>query len=192
MTLVVLGLCVAYAAVALLLGLVVLSTRIPVLVRVVSTLSVIGLAFFSYWGISEIRGLPSDTYPPNLFRFHWARIVEPNKMTDEPGSIFLWIEELDEDNYPSGLPRAYRLPFTPELAEAVEAALAAIAEGEEVAGEIEEDAAELDTSDRLALEITSDDQGNTGSPIGERVVAVDFGDISFSPLPAPETPEKSN
>lgn len=191
MTLVVIGLSVAYAAVALLLGLVVLSARIPVLVRVLSTFSVVGLAFFTYWGTSEIRGLPSDTYPPNLFQMHWARIVEPNKMTDEPGSIFLWLEELDEDNYPSGLPRAYRLPFTPELADAVQAALAAIAGGEEVAGEIEEDAADLETSERLALEITTDG-GSNNSTVGERVIPVDFGDISFSPLPAPETPEKTN
>ena len=126
MTLVVIGLSVAYAAVALLLGLVVLSTRIPLLVRIVSTVSVAALAFFTYWGISEIRGLPSDTYPPHLFRMHWARIVEPNKLTNEPGSIYLWDEELDEQNYPSGLPRAYRLAYTPELAEAIEAALAAI------------------------------------------------------------------
>jgi hypothetical protein len=192
MTLVVIGLSCAYAAVALLLGLVVLSTRIPILVRIISTLSVVALAFFTYWGISEIRGLPSDSYPPHLFRMHWARIVEPNKMTDEPGSIFLWLETLDEDNYPSGLPRAYRLPFTPELADAVQAALASIAEGEEVAGQIEEDIADLETSERLALEITADEGGNTNSTVGERVVPVDFGDISFRPLPAPETPEKTN
>lgn len=192
MTMVVIGLSVAYAAVALLLALIVLSTRIPLLVRILSTVSVVALVFVSYWGIAEIRGLPSDSYPPALFRMHWARVVEPNTLTGETGSIFLWLEELDEQNYPSGLPRAYRLPFSRELADAVEAALAAIAGGDEVAGQIEEDVAELDTSERLALEIESDDEGNNNSILGERVVAVDFGDISFVPLPAPETPEKTN
>lgn len=192
MTLVVIGLSVAYAAVALLLGLVVLSTRIPVLVRLISTVSVVGLAFFTYWGISEIRGLPTDNNPPNLFRMHWARIVEPNKLTDEPGAIYLWIEELDEENYPSGLPRAYKLAYTEELADAVQEAMAAIAGGEEIAGEIEEDAAELETSERLALELSADGDNNSNTSIGERVVEVDFGDISFGGLPAPETPEKTN
>lgn len=192
MTAVILGLAIAYTVLVLLLGVIVLSTRVPLVVRILTTLSVVSLVFVTYWGISEIRGLPTDTNPPRLFQMHWARIVEPNKLTDDPGSIFLWLEQLDEDNYPSGLPRAYRLPFTQELAEAVQAALAAIADGQEVAGEIEEDVAELDTSERLALEISSDENLNSSSSLGERVVEIDFGDISFGALPAPETPEKTN
>ena len=192
MTIVLLGLSVAYAALVLLLGVVVLSTRVPMIVRILSTGSVVALVFVTYWGIAEIRGMPSDTTPPKLFRLHWARIVEPNKMTDVPGSIFLWVEELDEHNYPSGLPRAYRLPFSRDLADSIESALAAISDGEEVAGQIEEDAAELDTSERLALEISSEEEGNANSSMGERVIEVDFGDISFRALPAPETPEKIN
>jgi len=192
MTIVVLGLSVAYAVLALLLGVVVLSTRIPIAVKIISTGSVVALIFVTYWGIAEIRGLPSDTSPPKLFRLHWARVVEPNKVSDVPGSIFLWIEELDEHNYPSGLPRAYRLPFSRDLADAIQSALAAISDGEEVAGQIEEDVAELETSERLALEISTEEEGNANSSMGERVIAVDFGDISFRALPAPETPEKIN
>lgn len=190
MTFVIIALAASFAVLISLLIIAVLSSRLPTLVRGLLTLLAIGLMFVTYWGIAEIRGLPSDTAPPELFRMHWARIVEPNKISGENGSIFLWIEELDEDNYPTGLPRAHQLPYTPELADAIETALAAIASGEEVAGEIAEGAAEISTAEQLALEMTAEQNAQTNTSMGERVISIDFGDIRFGALPAPVTPEK--
>jgi hypothetical protein len=48
---------------------------------------------------------------------------------NDPGAIHLWIEEIDEDNRPNGLPRAYRLPYDTKLAEKAEAAVKASANG---------------------------------------------------------------
>ncbi len=58
-----------------------------------------------------------------------ARIVEPHSLEGEPGAIHLWVEALDDDNRPSGVPRAYRLPYNAKLAEKTEKAIAASADG---------------------------------------------------------------
>ena len=34
-----------------------------------------------------------------------------------PGAIYLWIEEVDENNVPDGVPRSYRLPYSRPLAD---------------------------------------------------------------------------
>lgn len=189
MTWVVLLLTGAYAVVAGIALIVLFSTRIPLLVRGLTTLAVAVLIFATYWGIGEIRGLPSDAQPPELFKMHWARVVEPDKLNDENGYIFLWLEALDEDNYPSGLPRAYQLPYSRELAEAVETALRSIQNGDEVAGQISDDAAEIETGDRLATEIGEQGQGAEPN-VGERFLQFDFGDVRFGLMPAPVTPDK--
>lgn len=190
MTFVIIALAVSFSILIALLIIAVLASRLPIILRGLLTILAISLMFVTYWGVAEIRGLPSDTAPPELFRMHWARIVEPNKISGENGSIFLWVEALDEDNYPSGLPRAYQLPYTPELANAVERAMAAISGGEEVAGEIAEGAADISTAEQLALELEAGEinQNNTG--LGDRVVSIDFGDIRFGAVPSPVTPNK--
>lgn len=189
MTWVVILLTGAYALIAAILVMVLFSTRVPVFVRAICTVLAVGLIFSTYWGIGEIRGMPSDARPPELFRLHWALVVEPDKLNEEDGYVFLWIEALDEDNYPNGLPRAYQLPYSRELAEAVETALRSIQDGEEVSGEISDDAAELETAERLATEIGEGGQGADPS-VGERFLQLDFGDISFGAMPAPVTPDK--
>ena len=80
-------------------------------------------------GIGELRGLPSDGPIPAAFKLLWARVVEPNALPGEKGHVFLWLEELDADNYPSGIPRAYQLPHDPDLVRKTEAALVKIGRG---------------------------------------------------------------
>src|SRR5204863_9834729 len=74
-----------------------------------------------------------DPLPPK-FKLLGARIVEPHSVTGDPGTIYLWVEALDEDNFPSGAPRAYRLPYNVHLAERTEAALRASADGKPEGG----------------------------------------------------------
>jgi hypothetical protein len=66
---------------------------------------------------------------PPRFKLLSARIVEPHSLTDEPGAIHLWVEALDEDNFPSGTLRAYRLPYNSKLAKKTEVAIKASADG---------------------------------------------------------------
>ena len=45
------------------------------------------------------------------------REVEPDPKSHDTGAIFLWVEEVDDNNVPTGTPRSYRLPYTKPLAD---------------------------------------------------------------------------
>jgi len=38
-------------------------------------------------------------------------------LSANPGAIYLWIEEVDANNVPDGVPRSYRLPYSRPLAD---------------------------------------------------------------------------
>jgi len=69
-----------------------------------------------------------DTLPPH-FRLLGAHIVEPHSLAGDAGAIFLWVDGVDDDNFPSGDPRSFRLPYNARLAERTEAAATASAKG---------------------------------------------------------------
>jgi hypothetical protein len=73
---------------------------------------------------------------PPRFKLLSARIVEPHSLTDEPGAIHLWVEALDEDNFPSGTLRACRLPYNSKLAKKTEVAIKASADGRPQGGRL--------------------------------------------------------
>ena len=193
MTLTILSLSVAYALVAALLILLLIAARVHIALKAVATLLVVTLLIVTYIGIGELRGLPSDGPIPKAFKLHWARVVEPNKLMGEAGHVFLWIEALDKQNYPSGTPRAYELPYDPELVKKVEVALGRIQGGEDVGGKVTEAGEEAkDTAERLAKEVTATNQKDQtdSTIIGERYLRFDPSNLSFSDLPAPVTPDK--
>jgi hypothetical protein len=71
-------------------------------------------AFFSTKGL---LGWPGSGRLPGRFQLLWTRVVEPDPKTHDSGSIFLWVEAVDENNVPLGTPRAYRLPYTKPMAD---------------------------------------------------------------------------
>lgn len=192
MTQTILTLSVAYGLLIVLAMLMVFNSRLPLILRAGLTVVVAALVFYTYWGIGEIRGLPSDTAPPDRFRLYWAQITEPDKLSGKPGSIFLWIGELDEDFYPVGMPRAHKLPYSEELATLVIEAQQQISNGEQIAGEVNENPEETDTEEELATEVAEDNTESNSTRVGERYISFDFGNLEFVPAPAPVTPEKRN
>ena len=81
---------------------------------------------------SAARGLLGwasvDRLPPS-FKLLQARIVEPHSLEGDPGAVYLWVEALDDDNRPSGVPRAYRIPYSDKLADKTDKAQSEIAAG---------------------------------------------------------------
>jgi len=71
-------------------------------------------AFFSTKGL---LGWPGSGRLPGRFQLLWTRVVEPDPRMHDAGSIFLWVEEVDENNVPVGTPRSYRLPYTKPMAD---------------------------------------------------------------------------
>lgn len=184
----------AYALVIVFLVLILISSRLPAVLKALATLATAGLLLWTYQAIGELRGLPTDGAPPRFFKLHWARVVEPNLLMKEEGHVFLWIEELDELNFPSGLPRAYALPYDPELVKKVEIAMGKIQDGEEVAGTISDEAArEIEgTAEELAEEVAEGARatGPSSGEVGERYFDFDPSMLDFGDAPAPVTPEK--
>jgi hypothetical protein len=165
--------------------------RVHPWISIAAATASVGLFYGTYVALGEVRGFPSDSTPPEFFKLHWARVVEPNALSGDEGRVFLWLEELDADNYPSGTPRAYALPYTLDLVRKVDGALASIQSGEDVAGRLNQDPLDEGTAERLALEIETrqGNQADSGT-VGERVLSMDFGGVTFVPMPAPVTPEK--
>ena len=92
---------------------------------------VVTSAFYmaSFVGARGLLGWATVDRLPATFKLLQARIVEPHSLEGDPGSIYLWVETLDEGNRPSGVPRAYRLPYRDALAEKTDKAIGEIAAG---------------------------------------------------------------
>src|SRR6201984_413194 len=97
---------------------------------------VITTGFFgvSYRSTTGLIGWPSEARVPEHFQLHWATVVEPDKLNGLPGSIYLWIEALDENNMPAGTPRAFRVPYSRDLADRIGHAKERIEQGAEQVG----------------------------------------------------------
>lgn len=106
----------AYAALVALLLIILI--RIPIY-RVAKIAAIVAMFAFTvgvfFWS-QGLVGWSSATAVPQRFQVLWARVVEPNLSKGKPGSIHLWVEALDDNNIPSGEPRAYLLPYSPALA----------------------------------------------------------------------------
>ncbi len=194
MTFTILSLTAAYTLVAALLAYLVLLSRLHWLFKGLATIATAALIPLTFHGIGELRGLPSDGPIPPRFVMLWANIVEPDPFRDVKGHVFLWLQTLDNENYPVGQPRAYQLPYSDDLKIKIAEALADIARGEDVQGTVETDEALPETTaEALALEIESDavgDQSGGSSSVGERIFQFDPSMLTFGTREAPVTPAK--
>lgn len=194
MTFTILTLTAAYAVVASLLAYLLLLSRLHWVFKSLATLSVVALIPLTFFGVGELRGLPSDGDIPDSFRMLWAQVIEPDRLRGETGNVFLWVQALDPDNFPVGQPRAYQLPYSDDLRIKVQEAMAKITQGEEIQGMVDaEKALPETTSEALAQEIeTGAAEGRPGgsSAVGERIMAFEPSMLTFAPAEAPVTPSK--
>ena len=194
MTFTIVSLTAAYALVAGLLAYVLLLSRLHWLFKALATLATVVLIPLTFNGVGELRGLPSDGPIPFSFRMLWAQVIEPAPLQSEKGHVFLWLQTLDADNFPSGQPRAYQLPYSDDLKIKVNEAMGKIAQGKEIQGKIDAKKALPEaTAEDLAQEIqTSKMTGKPGGSgtVGERIFQFEPGMLTFGVEAAPVTPEK--
>lgn len=149
-----------------------------------------GFFVASYVTIVSLLGWPTSSRPPERFNLLWSKVVDPDKKTGAPGSIYLWAEELDSANLPAGPPRAYELPYDEDLARRIAEAQKQREEGEEIMGTI--DAAEAEEMAEAETKKLGgrDDQAEATS----RTDTVPFREqdirISFEELPPVDLPDK--
>jgi hypothetical protein len=114
----------------------------------------------------------------------------------DPGSIYLWVEALDDGNRPSGIPRAYRIPYSDSLAGRTDKAASEIAAGRPQGGR----AADFGSGEGGLIEavrayitpnVVLDTSGGDPSTGGGLMAAPRAGDgVSFTPLLPPRMPPK--
>jgi hypothetical protein len=184
----------AFALVASLLTYLLLLSRLHWVFKTMATAATVALVPLTFHGVGELRGLPSDGPIPSNFILLWAQVVEPNLLQGERGRVFLWLQTLDSENYPVGLPRAYQLPYSDDLKFKLSEAIGDIALGEQVQGTVDTEAIPPEqTAEALALEIeagTSDIRPDGSSTVGERVFQFEPSMLTFGGAEAPITPGK--
>ena len=126
---VVVTLSTGYALIGALLLSILVYARLPWPVKAVAVVLTSAFYVVSFVGTRGLMGWASDDRLPAAFKLLQARIVEPHSLEGDTGSIYLWVETLDDGNRPSGVPRAYRLPYTNDLAEKTDKAVGEIAAG---------------------------------------------------------------
>ncbi len=192
---VILTLSIAYAIVGALLLIVLVYARLPWSAKAVAVVVTSAFYIASFVGVRGLLGWASVDRLPASFKLLQTRIVEPHSLAGDPGSIYLWVEALDADNRPSGIPRAYRIRYSDRLAEQTDRATREIAAGRPQGGR----AADFGTGEGGLLEVareyirpnvvmeTSGGDPSTGGFAG----APRAGDVvSFTPLLPPKMPPK--
>jgi hypothetical protein len=192
---VIVTLSVGYALIGALLLLVLVYARLPWQAK--ATAVVVTSAFYvvCFVGMRGLLGWASvDRLPPS-FKLLQARIVDPHTVDGDPGSVYLWVEALDEDNRPSGVPRAYRLPYSDALAEKTQHASDQIAAGHPQGGRAADfgtgDGGVIDAAREYILPRTILETSGGDPSTGEFKAAREAGyGVSFTPLLPPRMPPK--
>jgi hypothetical protein len=191
---------IAYALLGVLLLVLCVFARIPWPVKAGAIVLTSAFYVVSFFATRGLLGWSSTDPLPPKFKLLGARIVEPHSLEGDPGAIHLWVEALDDDNFPSGVPRAYRLPYDARLAEKTEAAIRASEDGvpqggrpaDFDSGENENGASGATAREATASTITTTGGGDpsTSGPIDPVSGHKEGQTINFSPLAPPSMPPK--
>jgi hypothetical protein len=189
MTLPLAGIVASYVVIAALLLSLNLASRWHWSIKATAIVTTTAFFGISYVSIVGLIGWPSEAPVPEHFQLHWATVVEPDKLNGLPGSIFLWIETLDKNDMPAGTPRAFRVPYSRELADRILHAKERIEKGTDQAGTARDlgvPEGPADEDRRLAVTPPREDQpGGTGDPAAfiQHIPSIEFEDMPPPPLP---------
>ncbi|WP_439409502.1 hypothetical protein ACNJX9_15985 [Bradyrhizobium sp. DASA03076] len=192
---VILSLSVAYAVIGALLLVVLVYARLHWSLKAVAVVVTSAFYVVSFTDMRGLLGWASTDRLPASFKLLAARIVEPHSLEGDPGSIYLWVEELDADHRPSGIPRAFRVPYNETLADKTHAAENEIAAGHPQGGRAADfgggegslvDMVREYVTPKAILETNGGDSstGEFNAPPSGAQGAV------FTPLPPPRMPPK--
>ena len=167
----VVGVTVAYVALAVLLLSLNIYSRWPAWVKIGAVALTGVLYYVTYASFGSFLGWPAHAALPQKFMMLAGSIDEPDEKTGARGAIYIWAVSLDRDR-PADSPRAYRVAYSRRLHEQVGAAKKQLRNGIVQVGEVEEVSAKRA---RGLASLWSDDSVS-------RIVIYD--------LPDPELPDK--
>jgi hypothetical protein len=193
---------VGAVALFLVLALLLLSLNLTSLwkwwIKAAAIVVTLGGVIVLYFTMTGLIGWASTGEMPKRFGLLATRIVEPDKLANLPGAIYLWIEEVDDRQIVIGPPRAFQVPYKVEIATEVASAQQQIEGGGKVLGQF---AATGDTIADAAQTAQKEGQGtvnadgnanlqaNGGGQGGDRIG--DPGALSFSEMPPVDLPDKA-
>ena len=148
-------------------------------------LVIITSAFYvvTWFYIKGLMGWATPDSVPDAFRVHWVHIAEPNKARGNPGTIYYWVSALDDADLLKSPPRAHRIPWSIENAEAAQAAKTRLDAGELLNGRISYNVLDGEQSDA-----EQPPSGDGKSPAGEDNERPAF---EFTEVVPPTLPEKT-
>jgi hypothetical protein len=193
MTSTVLAISAAYVVIGVLLLTVALASSFAWWVKAAAI--VVTSVFFveAFFATKDLLGWPRTGQLPPRFQLLWARVVEPDVKSGNAGAIYLWIEAVDENNVPDGVPRSYRLPYSRPLADRSAKARDEIMSGKPQQGLAED----LAASDNQKEAKPDEQQAGTRSETGLITIDPDQFQllqqaqrVEFGPMPVPTLPPK--
>ncbi len=117
MTLTLLAISAAYVVLSLVVLSMGLTSRFAWWVKASTIVVSSGFFVEVFFASKGLLGWPASGALPPKFQLLWTRVVEPDVKAGYRGAIYLWVEEVDGNNVPSGLPRSYQLPYSVKLAD---------------------------------------------------------------------------
>lgn len=162
---------------------------------IVVTLASVVVLYFTMTGLI---GWASPGEMPKRFSLLSTRIVEPDKLSNLPGHIYLWVEEVDDRQIVTSPPRAFEVPYKVEIASDVATAQKQLEGGGKVLGQFAatgtEQANAAQTAQKqgdgaITVEGGSDSPGGGGGEGAEKIG--DPGALTFSEMPPVALPDKA-
>jgi hypothetical protein len=206
MTSTVVAISLGYAAVAVLLLGLGLEARLRWWIKAIAIVATSGFMVVVFFATNGLLGWPARGALPARFQLLWTRVVEPDARSGDAGAVFLWVEETDENNVPTGTPKSYRLPYSRSLADRSAAARDEIIAGhpqQGLAGDLEgqDDAAGGERTDNPSGNraeahppqepVAADTRAEPGTArIDMNALLAQAQPVRFRPMPPPTLPPK--
>jgi hypothetical protein len=190
---------IAISAAYVVMGVLLLSVGLTAPFRwwVKATAIILMSGFFveAFFATKGLLGWPGTDRLPRRFQLLWTRVVEPDPKVHDAGAIFLWVEEVDDNDVPTGTPRSYRLAYTKPMAAKSRAAQDAILSGNPQEGTNDED--DEATSPGAMTQMPENATPTDAQPTGPLNLSLLNGalkdpnaDVTFRPRTGPSLPEK--
>ncbi len=166
-------------------------------IKAIAIVATLGAVVVLYFTMTGLIGWSSTDQMPKRFSLLATRIVEPDKLKNLPGHIYLWVEEVDDNQIVISPPRAFEVPYEIETASDVATAQQQIEGGGKVLGQFEatsteEAAKDMNPQEKGDTAVAM--QGNTTDKTGQGGEGFEtIGDPSslvFSEMPPVPLPNK--
>jgi hypothetical protein len=191
MTATLLAISAAYVVLALLLLALGLTSRFAWWIKAAAI--VVTSLFFveAFFATSSLLGWPGGGRLPAKFELLWARVREPDAKSVDAGAVYLWVEEMDDNNVPVGVPRAYELPYSRALADRSLKARDEIMAGKPQAGSADagEGAEPARAQEREHPPLEAQSRAERAAGIDSEQLQ-QAARIEFAPMPLPKLPAK--